>query len=477
MPLMNGTVFLMTNWIDDQVTNAATMAELVTDLPRKVQECVFTAGMAECSYLTSQMHTGDVSPVTGQQSSSLGWFQQTKTWGTQAERVNMATALELFLHGGPDGQQGLLDLDWQDDTLTVPVLCQMVQGSQFNGRTIDPKTGQPFPYAENYTIAYPMAIEMLDLQGSAVVSVEDKYREVVRIARVMGAPIEELDGCYGGGNGTEWHVGEPVGGTNHHFVCDDHKGDPAAMEATRRSCVQMLKVGYGDLAGAGRVVNWFVGASGLGTLIGTQPCNHAGKGDLNVLARVRADQAPASPHPPNNDGNGNQWFSGKETQHPGDGSPYTEELINTLVCIDAAECIVFGWSANRQIMHYTWTNRKIDMSWRGGADGDGQQELIRRINAKIAQYQSGGRPTNPSSNDNEPEEDDMPAPKDWDSKDWAAVDAHLYDRARAAVQREMGGGDPQPGHKQTNGIEDPKSSANRLVDRLSTVLRDKLGVR
>lgn len=29
-------------------------------------------------------------------------------------------------------------------------VAQMVQGSQFDGVTIDPKTGKPYPYAANY---------------------------------------------------------------------------------------------------------------------------------------------------------------------------------------------------------------------------------------------------------------------------------------------------------------------------------------
>lgn len=38
--------------------------------------------------------------------------------------------------------------DWFDRN--EPDVCQRTQGSQFDGKTVDPHTGFPYPYAVNY---------------------------------------------------------------------------------------------------------------------------------------------------------------------------------------------------------------------------------------------------------------------------------------------------------------------------------------
>jgi hypothetical protein len=61
-------------------------------------------------------------------------------------------------------------------------------------------------------------------------------------------------------------------------------------------------------------------------------------------------------------------------------------MLDVMVAINAAEFLVWGYSANRAINHFEWTNRKIDMSAGGGASSGGWagDELRRRVTARMA---------------------------------------------------------------------------------------------
>lgn len=61
---------------------------------------------------------------------SLGLFQQRDPWGSRAERLDPATAAELFFSGGRGGQPGLLSIA-NYLTMTVAEAAQAVQRSQF----------------------------------------------------------------------------------------------------------------------------------------------------------------------------------------------------------------------------------------------------------------------------------------------------------------------------------------------------------
>ncbi|MBO0776329.1 MAG: hypothetical protein J2P34_08430, partial [Actinobacteria bacterium] len=60
---------------------------------------------------------------------SIGLFQQRRAWGTNAERMNPATAASMFFTGGRGGQPGLNAFDWQN--LPLGVAAQKVQVSAF----------------------------------------------------------------------------------------------------------------------------------------------------------------------------------------------------------------------------------------------------------------------------------------------------------------------------------------------------------
>jgi hypothetical protein len=185
----------------------------------------------------------------------------------------------------------------------------------------------------------------------------DDYRAVVARLRGWGFDIVEYSGCYGRSNGTSWTNGKPDLHTNHHYVC--------AMNPDQAYIDSLVA----NLA-SGSTVNWFADVNRRGYLLGTGPMNHAGTGNSSVLQRARNDQPNYSVASSAGDMSGNQTASGTECQHPGDDTPWPQSLLDIMFAINAAEFLQWGYSANRAINHFAWTNRKIDMSWLGGVSSD-----------------------------------------------------------------------------------------------------------
>jgi hypothetical protein len=196
-------------------------------------------------------------------------------------------------------------------------------------------------------------------------TVTDDYRAVVARLRGWGFPVTEYSGCYGRSNGTGWTHGRPVGHINHHYVCSMN---PA------QSYIDSL---VASLAG-NETVQWFADVNGRAYLLGTGPMNHSGTGNSPVLNRTMADQPNYGPASAAGDMSGNQTYAGTECQHPGDGTAWPETLLEVMFAINAAEFLQWGWTANRAINHASWTNRKIDMSWLGGANGEQLVDNVRR---------------------------------------------------------------------------------------------------
>jgi hypothetical protein len=209
-------------------------------------------------------------------------------------------------------------------------------------------------------------------------SVEDDFRRVVDILRGWGFDIREEGGCYGRSNGSGWSAGRPVGHGNHHFVCG-------------MSPSQDYIDGLVSMLVDGDTVNWFADVNGRGYLVGTGPMNHFGTGNQSVLDRTRDDQPPPGPADSQGSISGNPHYSGTECQHPGDDTPWPGPMLDVMVAINAAEFIVFGYSASRAINHFEWTNRKIDMSAGGGANSGGWagDELRRRVDARMTGTPTG----------------------------------------------------------------------------------------
>jgi hypothetical protein len=204
------------------------------------------------------------------------------------------------------------------------------------------------------------------------VSTSDDYRAAVDLLRGWGFRVVEWSGCYGRSNGGGWSAGRPVGHVNHHYVCSMNPD---------QSYIDGL---VGNLAN-GSVVNWFADVHGTAYLIGTGPMNHAGTGNQSVLDLTRADQPPPGPAGSAGSITGNAHYSGTECQHPGDSTPWPGPMLDVMVAINAAEFLVWGYSAARAINHFEWTNRKIDMSAGGGpSDSWAGDELRRRVSARMA---------------------------------------------------------------------------------------------
>jgi hypothetical protein len=218
-----------------------------------------------------------------------------------------------------------------------------------------------------------------------MMSVSDDFRAAVERLRSWGFSVVEWSGCYGRSNGDGWSAGRPIGHVNHHYVCSLNP-DQGYINGL-----------VGNLAN-GSVVNWFADVHGVAYLVGTGPMNHAGTGNQSVLDRTRNDQPPPGPAGSAGSITGNSHYSGTECQHPGDSTPWPGPMLDVMVAINAAEFGVWGYSAQRAINHYEWTNRKIDMSAGGGpSDSWAGDELRRRVAARMS-----GSPIPPT------QEDDLP---------------------------------------------------------------------
>lgn len=157
----------MTTFTPEQLANTKMLAFLVDQYPLppadnhpafRVKFAVIVAALTECSL--KDITYGDIG------SSSLGFMQQTAGYGPAGGRLNPVTSVDMFLNGGPQGQPAFLKTPWTRGD--YPLLCrcvQQVQGSQFDGKTIDPKTGQPYPYAGNYIGNIADALDALAQAG------------------------------------------------------------------------------------------------------------------------------------------------------------------------------------------------------------------------------------------------------------------------------------------------------------------------
>lgn len=204
-------------------------------------------------------------------------------------------------------------------------------------------------------------------------SVSDDYASAVAHLRSWGFNVVEWSGCYGRSNGGGWSAGKPVGHGNHHYVCSMNPD---------QNYIDNLVQGLADNS----TVNWFADVHGVAYLIGTGPMNHFGTGNQSVLDRTRSDQPPPGPATSQGSISGNSHYSGTECQHPGDSTPWPEPMLDVMVAINAAEFLVWGYTAQRAINHFEWTNRKIDMSAGGGANSGGWagDELRRRVDARMS---------------------------------------------------------------------------------------------
>jgi hypothetical protein len=112
-------------------------------------------------------------------------------------------------------------------------------------------------------------------------------------------------------------------------------------------------------------------------LIGWGNTNNAGMGSSRTLARVKVGEY-AGQAPGGDDTDGNPWFWGFESLHPGTTTSWPDALVEAGHLAACAVCQVEGWSpeswAGSVVEHRQWTTRKIDRSWTGDL-----QDAIERL--------------------------------------------------------------------------------------------------
>lgn len=83
-------------------------------------------------------------PPKGGDLDSVGLYQQrARWWGTTEGSMNPYVATGRFLATMVGNTPGWFVTD-------ESTVCQNTQGSQFNGVKINPATGKPYPFAQNY---------------------------------------------------------------------------------------------------------------------------------------------------------------------------------------------------------------------------------------------------------------------------------------------------------------------------------------
>ncbi len=206
------------------------------------------------------------------------------------------------------------------------------------------------------------------------------FAEVLRagsvdVVEVSGWETRERSGAF-----------EPVGQISHHTAAGGSSDHPSL-----NVCI------HGRAGIPGPLCNGLIGRnSGKLFLISDGRANDSGKGSGYVLEEVRQGIAPsgtAARRGLPNDMNGNPWFFDWELENDGIGEPAAAAAVETLVKVNVAVALEFGFPAAACIGHREWTSRKIDPayiqeSWL-------RAEVARRIDALAAMSAGTGPSVEP----------------------------------------------------------------------------------
>jgi hypothetical protein len=127
--------------------------------------------------------------------------------------------------------------------------------------------------------------------------------------------------------------------------------------------VSFCKNGSAELPGP--LCHGVITKDGRCHLVGWGRVNHAGGGDPDVLAAVKAGRHPL-PKPNAHEGSpgavdGNGVFVGFECVNRGDGKdPWPIEQLDGMKRAVAAVCWLYGWSARSALRHMDWSDWKSD---------------------------------------------------------------------------------------------------------------------
>lgn len=140
--------------------------------------------------------------------------------------------------------------------------------------------------------------------------------------------------------------------------------------------VAICRDGYTGLPGP--LCHGVITKDGRVHLVGYGRANHAGLGDPDVLAAVRAESALPADNEATTDGN--RHFYGFECENLGNGKdPWPEAQLDTIVKVSAAICRHHGWGARSVIGHLEWQPGKVDP--RGFSMDGMRQEIAARLGA------------------------------------------------------------------------------------------------
>ena len=170
---------------------------------------------------------------------------------------------------------------------------------------------------------------------------------------------------------------DPIGITHHHtggsgVLAHDH----GSLGSSQRSMLNLLRVGRSDLDGPlCHLAPTFLGAGKKARVfgIGWGNCNHAGYIDNDVARALRAGSYSGGLRGGSETTDGNSILYGFEYLHPGDSTPWPDELLEAGHRASAAISEAHGWApahwAGSNAEHRELTTRKVDRSWTGWGDG------------------------------------------------------------------------------------------------------------
>lgn len=172
--------------------------------------------------------------------------------------------------------------------------------------------------------------------------------------RNRGVTVHEVGGWQTRGRP---YTFRPVGVMVHH----------TAGSNSLRLCIE------GTRSVPGPLCQFLIHKNGTVYLISQGYANHAGAGSSTVLNETKQGVAPngdARDRGLKNDTTGNAYYWGIEVENLGTASdPYPPIQLEMLVRLCAALCDIYGYDSDSVVHHREWTNRKVDMSWRGDVRG------------------------------------------------------------------------------------------------------------
>lgn len=165
----------------------------------------------------------------------------------------------------------------------------------------------------------------------------------------------------------------PIGIIHHHTTGTRSLLTPGSD--TQKAMLRLLRIGRSDLDGPlCHFAPTFNGAGKKSIVyaIGWDNVNHSGLMARNVYDALRAG-AYTGERPGADAVDGNTVTYGIEYLHPGDATPWPDELLDAGHTAAAALCDAHGWDGSQRpgsnCEHREATSRKVDRSWSGWGDG------------------------------------------------------------------------------------------------------------